>query len=227
MARSKPVEKRVERTTMKLKVLKLAGYNPRKITPEQLNSLCASIKQFGMVEDLVVRGEDKMLVGGHQRVLALKHLLDGKYVVEGQVVTFELPGGGVPCTVLWGYSDKECKLLNLALNKISGEWDYTLLPGMLNDLSVNLSIDELMVTGFSASEITDYLDVYKDVSNLPTCGSDGMVPEPIQRSPKITLDFTTGVQRDVFKKYLAKMGRTTPDEPSGTALLRVLGLNPT
>ena len=87
-------------------LLKPAIYNPRKIDPEQLNDLVRSLKQFGFVDPLVVRSEDNMIIGGHQRYEAAK-LLKYKTV---PVVQLDI-------------SENDAKVLNVALNKISGEWE--------------------------------------------------------------------------------------------------------
>ena len=54
--------------------LKSAAYNPRQISREELNKLIKSIKQFGFVDPALVRKDDNMIVGGHQRVKAALEL---------------------------------------------------------------------------------------------------------------------------------------------------------
>lgn len=210
-----------EHALVPIKKLKSAPYNPRKLNEEQLNSLCASIVKFGLVEDVVVRKEDMVVIGGHQRIAAVHHLLAGKYVVGGEVVPYDLPESKMPCVLVSGLSERDAKMLNLALNKISGEWDYNLLPSLLSTLNAEVSLSELMVTGFTASEITDYLDVYKD---FDTGLAEGTVPEPITRSPKLVVDFATTQQRDAFKTYLGTLEKKNSNEPVGCALLRTLKL---
>ena len=100
-----------------------------------MQKLVRSIQEFGMVEPLVVRRSDQLVIGGHQRLEAAKAL--GMAMVP--VVYVEL-------------SDVEAKALNLALNRIRGEWDLPKLGELLEDLQRLPGIDETL-TGFDANEI--------------------------------------------------------------------------
>jgi DNA modification methylase len=100
-----------------------------------MQKLVRSIQQFGMVEALVVRRSDQLVIGGHQRLEAAKAL--GMAAVP--VVYVEL-------------SDAEAKALNLALNRIRGEWDLPKLGELLEDLQRLPEIDESL-TGFDGDEI--------------------------------------------------------------------------
>ncbi len=199
-----------------LKDLWIADYNPRRLSPEQLDSICRSIVQFGFVEPLVVRDEDLLIVGGHQRVIALKHLMAGKFTLDGEVVQYELPGGEVPVIPVQGLGDNEAKMLNLALNRVGGEWDYERLPALLADLSKEATLTDLMVTGFTASEITDYIDLI-DHQQQQTA-APGMSPTNLKHAPKVTLEFSSKELRDMFKAALADMVGDRKDKPSGDLL---------
>ena len=120
-------------------MLKPAVYNPRQIKPEQLESLIKSIKQFGFVDPIVVRLDDNMIIGGHQRYEAAKIL---KYKT-------------VPVVQL-DISDNDAKILNVALNKISGDWDKPKLSELLKELSLNSDIDATL-SGFNDIEIDKLL----------------------------------------------------------------------
>jgi ParB-like chromosome segregation protein Spo0J len=48
--------------------------NPRKISDTELDSLQRSIREFGFVQPVLARQHDKMVVGGHQRLLAARRL---------------------------------------------------------------------------------------------------------------------------------------------------------
>jgi ParB/RepB/Spo0J family partition protein len=82
-----------------------APYNPRKISEQQLEALARSMKEFGVV-DPVISNRDGTVIGGHQRIRAAERL----GLSELPVIYVDLP------------KEKE-KALNLALNRISGEWD--------------------------------------------------------------------------------------------------------
>lgn len=101
----------------------------------EMESLRRSVSHWGMVEPLVVRRSNQLVIGGNQRLETAKAL--GMAAVP--VVYVEL-------------SDAEAKALNLALNRIRGEWDLPKLGELLEDLQRLPEIDESL-TGFSGDEI--------------------------------------------------------------------------
>ena len=106
----------------KLKIEQLipSDYNPRKdLKPgdAEYDKLKRSIEQFGYVEPLIWNKVTGHVVGGHQR---LKVLID-MGITEVECVVVELP------------ETKE-KALNVALNKISGDWDKDKLALLIADL---------------------------------------------------------------------------------------------
>ena len=113
--------------------------NPRWIAQEDLDSLERSIRQFGFVAPVLARKEDGTVIGGHQRLVAARRL---------GLAT-------VPVTYL-DLSIEQARLLNLALNKISGSWDDTLLARLLADLQTSPDID-LTLSGFAEDEVRDLL----------------------------------------------------------------------
>jgi ParB-like chromosome segregation protein Spo0J len=113
--------------------------NPRRIGEEELDSLERSLRQFGFVQPVLARKEDRTVIGGHQRLIAARRL--------GYTT--------VPVTYL-DISVEQARLLNLALNKISGSWDDALLARLLADLQATPDID-LSLSGFGEDEIKDLL----------------------------------------------------------------------
>ena len=86
-----------------------AEYNPRKDLQSgdaEYEKLKRSLEQFGYVEPVIWNKTTGRVVGGHQR---LKVLMDLGYT-------------DVDCVVVELTEENE-KALNIALNKISGEWD--------------------------------------------------------------------------------------------------------
>lgn len=121
-----------------IETLNVAKYNPRKdLQPSDSEyiKLKNSIEHFGYVEPIIVNKRNSVIVGGHQRLKILKDL--GYKDVD--VVYVDL-------------SDKDEKALNVALNKISGDWD----PEKLEDLLREISLDEdydISLTGFDDVEL--------------------------------------------------------------------------
>ena len=120
-----------------------AAYNPRldlKPGDPDYEKLKKSINTFGYVEPLVWNSLTGNLVGGHQRFKIL--LEQGVKEVEVSVVDLD--------------PQKE-KALNLALNKIRGDWDDEKLGALLDELSKGLDFD-VTLTGFDIPEISEILD---------------------------------------------------------------------
>ena len=124
-----------------------APYNPRlnlKPGDPDYEKLKKSILEFNMVEPLVYNKKSGNLVGGHQRLKVLQEL--GYTEVEVSVVNL---------------SDAKEKALNLALNKISGDWDYPLLKDLLE--SLDTGIIDMEITGFDLGEIEDLMTQFNPV----------------------------------------------------------------
>ena len=116
-----------------------ADYNPRKdLKPgdPEYEKLKRSIEQFGYVEPVIWNEQTGRVVGGHQR---LKVLID-LGITEVDVVVVSLS------------TEKE-KALNIALNKISGEWDNEKLALVIADLQ-GADFD-VSLTGFDPEELED------------------------------------------------------------------------
>lgn len=128
---------------VKIEKINPAAYNPRKdLQPgdPDYEKLKKSIDTFGYVEPLVWNSRTGNLVGGHQR---LKILIEqGLKEVDVSVVDLD--------------DDRE-KALNLALNKIRGDWDEEKLGALLKELTKDPNLD-LDLTGFNIPEINEIYD---------------------------------------------------------------------
>ena len=130
--------KNVETRVFRLDDLNPAKYNPRKkLKPgdKEFEKLKNSIENFGYVELIVVNvANNNTVISGHQRLSVLKYL--GEEEVECVVVSL---------------NENDEKALNLAMNKVAGEWDETLLADLLMDLKE--ADYDLDYTGFDAPEV--------------------------------------------------------------------------
>ena len=113
-------------------------YNPRQITDDEMEKLKNSINEFGYVDPIIVNKHNNHIVGGNQRYCALKSL--GYNEVD--VIFINEPD-----------LNRE-KALNIALNKISGEWDFVKLADILDDLELNDF--DISLTGFDELELEDF-----------------------------------------------------------------------
>jgi len=128
--------KAAELKVLPVSVLKPAEYNPRKkLKPgdKEYKKIKASIEEFGFADPLVVNA-DMTIIGGHQRL----------------TVAIDLGYTEVPCAVVDVDKTRE-KALNIALNKITGQWDDEMLAALLKDLDVVQFNTDL--TGFEKDEI--------------------------------------------------------------------------
>ena len=134
-----------------------AAYNPRKALkagdPEYAK-LRRSIEAFGLVDPLIWNSRTKRVVGGHQRLTVLRDL--GHETAPAVVVDLD---------------EAREKALNLALNRIAGEWDEAMLAEVLKDLERS---GDITLTGFDPNEIDELLRAYADDDP----GEDQTVPEP-------------------------------------------------
>lgn len=135
-----------------------AKYNPRKdLKPgdPEYEKLKKSIQEFDLVEPLVMNRRGNVLISGHQRLKILKERGD----TETEVSVVDLP------------PERE-KALNIALNKIDGQWDMPKLEELLKNLD-----DELRdITGFDAQEIEEMLGFQEEVREDDFDGEEPVDP---------------------------------------------------
>ena len=104
---------------------------------EEYQKIKKSITEFGYVAPVIVNS-NMTVIGGHQRLKILK----------------ELGYTDVECVIVDLDPNKE-KALNIALNKISGDWDNDKLEELLSELKqTDIDMD---VTGFSFDEVENIL----------------------------------------------------------------------
>ena len=154
----------------KKKVIDLvpADYNPRKdLKPEdkEYEKLKRSIDEFGYVDPLIWNKRTSRLVGGHQRLKVLKDM----GIDEVDVVVVDMD------------EEKE-KALNVALNKISGDWDKDKLMLLITDLQgENFDVS---LTGFDPEELDDlFKDDMKDGVKDDNFDVDKELKKPTMTKP--------------------------------------------
>lgn len=133
-----------------------ATYNPRvdlQLGDPEYEKLKQSIAEFGYVEPLVWNERTGNLVGGHQRFKVLME--ENPTHIEVSVVHLD--------------ENKE-KALNLALNKISGDWDEEKLESLL--LELRESDFNMSLTGFSEEDLSEILGDLPEDSELENVEED-------------------------------------------------------
>lgn len=151
-----------------ISLLNAAPYNPRKdLQPgdPEYQKIARSIEKYGCVEPIIWNEKTGNMIGGHQRLKVLA--ATGAVEVDVSVVQLSL---------------EDEKALNLALNKISGQWDNEKLSAVLQDLSAGFDVE---VTGFDQHEV-DAL-----VASFAESGHEYELPGS---EPYINNFFDSGVQ---------------------------------
>lgn len=124
-----------------------ATYNPRvdlQSGDPEYEKLKRSIEEFGYVEPIVWNVRTGNMVGGHQRY---KIMVNEQGYTELDVSVVDL-------------DDQQERLLNLALNKVSGRWDDEALAVLLDELQA--AGVELELSGFEQDEIVKLLSEFKE-----------------------------------------------------------------
>lgn len=137
-----------------------ADYNPRRMSDRQRRALETSLDTFGFVQPITVNKRNGIVVGGHQRLTAAKAL-----------------GHDTVPVVYVDLDEEKEKALNVALNKISGDWDYASLVEVLHSIEETSSFD---LTGFG---IDEFQAIERELNEESKSGREGKVPPP-PRDPK-------------------------------------------
>lgn len=179
---------------MPVEALNEAGYNPRRMSEDDRQKLRRSIIEFGLVDPIIVNIRDgkNVIVGGNQRYAMAK----------------ELGYTSVP-VVQVDLDDDHEKALNLALNKISGDWDRSLLSELLQDLmDSDLDID---LSGFTEEEINGILkdtEVFEPDDDL----LDSLIEEEVEKKEsektdvKIVIKAKKGEEQEKITALLDENG---------------------
>jgi ParB-like chromosome segregation protein Spo0J len=170
----------MELTKARIKELKEAPYNPRIMPKETMEKLKQSLEQFGYVEPIIWNKRTGNVVGGNQRLKALKAKYHPEQQIEVVKVDMDL--------------ERE-KALNIALNKIAGEWDEEKLNRVIKE--INETDESLLdLTGLSENELAVILD--KEPPNLGDLDKDYGHRTPVF----VEKLFLTAEEINVFREFL-------------------------
>lgn len=189
---------------IKVEQLNEAAYNPRiPLEPgmPEWEKLRNSIVQFGNVEPIVWNKRTGNVVGGHQRLKVLKSL------------GYE----AVPCSIV-DLPEEDEKLLNVALNKIKGQWDYEKLEELLSGFDREVAT----LSGFSEDEIAVILasneDLWEDEEDYSEWDED-TEETVVGGSYVVTLVFAN---EDLAREWAAGEGFADKiHEGSSTTVIRI------
>lgn len=173
---------RIERK--RLVDLNPAEYNPRKrLKPgdEEYEKLKRSINTFTYVDPIIINA-DGTVIGGHQRLFVLRDL--GYTEADVSVVNL---------------SKADEKALNIALNKISGEWDEEKLAAIFADLKA--AEYDATVTGFEAdaiSALVGNIQIEEEITSQYSQKVDPVQYEITGETPEIRELFSDAKYRELL-----------------------------
>lgn len=159
-----------------------AAYNPRvDLQPEdeEYQAIERSLKRHGLVQPIVWNRRTNTVVSGHQRLTVLE--AQGETEVTVSVVDLD---------------DIQEKELNVALNKITGEWDDDKLSVILNELG-----EEATDTGFTLPEIDVLMDELKSYFDDVTAPDEEEPTEEPEESFLLSLTFDAADEKPL-KAYI-------------------------
>ena len=146
---------------IKIKDLKPYDRNAKKHDETQINNVAESIKQFGLVQPIVI-DKNNIVIIGHCRLEACKKL---KYKE-------------VPCVIADELSDEQVAKLRLLDNKLNeSDWDFELIKQEIEQLDFNgfdidwnipLSADDVNIDDFF--EQTEEKEKEPKTIKCPHCG---------------------------------------------------------
>lgn len=121
--------------------------NPRTISKREFDNLCDSLREHGIVQDIVIDEKNRIL-GGNQRLRALKKC--------------GFNTAPIPCKVVDCKGDETvARKLNLRLNRIHGDFDTEALLLFIKDFSE----DDIDASGFDEDEIEELQKLMEDANS--------------------------------------------------------------
>ena len=150
------------------KLAKFHPKNPRiplKPSDKEYQQLKKSLIKFGSVQPLVWNEKTGYLLSGHQRLSIF--LAEGAKEVEVVVVNLD---------------PQQEEELMIAINRISGKWDYPKLATILDELTKIPNFDSESI-GFSTPDLSNILDNYLNPQedNFDFDAALGSIEEPITK----------------------------------------------
>ncbi len=190
-----------------------AVYNPRKISDADFEALKASMREVGFIDPIVVQKKGLCIIGGHQRVKAIRAICSELGIA--------LPK--IPAIVL-DLNERDARKLNIALNNVGGEFDARLLGQVLAEMTTEkpITIAEASFMGFEPAEADKYLRLVDAPTILPPTPPDDTLGQ-FGSSVTLSLKFTSVTMRDAVKKALADKAETA-EQTTGEFIAGLLGV---
>jgi ParB-like chromosome segregation protein Spo0J len=209
MAAKKTVPEKVN-----LADLNFAPYNPRSMPAKEREALEANIEEHGVITSLVVQKKGRTVIGGHQRIRAIRAVCKRrKWTVPSEVWAYVLD-----------VDDRTAKRLNIALNNVHGEFDAHMLGEVLRSINDEAPLveRETLALAFDLKQLDGLLKV-GEVPDLSAASTGpGTQSRSIAKTPTLSIEFATEQERDKARDILAEMIRARKDAKPGTFVLAAL-----
>lgn len=212
----------MELKKIKLTEIKPADYNPRKISDEDFQKLKNSIRTFGLTDPIIVNLKNNTIIGGHQRYDVLVDiLLEEDNLAEKEYDLIEKGDIGFVFDVenLTLKNEDYEKALNIALNKISGEWDTVKLNSLVEELKIKDF--DLELTGFDDIELEEISlmnEIFDNVQDVDDLNEDDFLFEEDDFDLNYTIRFNSKKEEQQFYEFLDKVN----DEFDGSVSTNIL-----
>lgn len=190
---------------LELSSVQMAPYNPRTMSAEKMAALKASLLKHGMVLGLVVQRSSEqygpmVLVGGHQRVRAMREICASR--------GWALPER-VGATVL-DVGDADAKQLNVALNNIEGDFDPFKLGELFASVRGSMTAEDVLATGFTQEQVDEMLAATMSPDEQAALLEQNIGDlEGFARSVTLSVEFDTVEQRDEAKTLLSARAKVS------------------
>ncbi len=168
----------------KIRDMDRAAYNPRiELIPgdTEYENLRRSITTYGLIIPVVWNKRTNRVVSGHQRITVLEN--EGETEVDVSVVDLD---------------EMQERQLNVALNKVEGDWDEEKLGDLLAELGENATL-----TGFTRQEIDSLTN---DIDSLIDSDTVDKELKAIEELFNVSLTFDKADQEEL-KAYVKDYGK--------------------
>lgn len=168
----------------KIRDMDRAAYNPRiELIPgdTEYENLRRSITTYGLIIPVVWNKRTNRVVSGHQRITVLEN--EGETEVDVSVVDLD---------------EMQERQLNVALNKVEGDWDEEKLGDLLAELG-----EDATLTGFTRQEIDSLTN---DIDSLIDSDTVDKELKAIEELFNVSLTFDKADQEEL-KAYVKDYGK--------------------
>lgn len=168
----------------KIRDMDRAAYNPRiELIPgdTEYENLRRSITTYGLIILVVWNKRTNRVVSGHQRITVLEN--EGETEVDVSVVDLD---------------EMQERQLNVALNKVEGDWDEEKLGDLLAELG-----EDATLTGFTRQEIDSLTN---DIDSLIDSDTVDKELKAIEELFNVSLTFDKADQEEL-KAYVKDYGK--------------------